>query len=82
MDAPLSGEDALIKVARLQEGDGAWIRRSSGNAIRGNVWTYAVMKERVFNGRDESLIFTVDERGMKKRFPANCWAEFVRMAPE
>ena len=62
MDFVASTEKMLIDIARLREGDGAFVRRSD------KVYTWAVVKERE-TGSASSLIFYVDERMCTKKFP-------------
>mmetsp|Transcript_22691 Transcript_22691/g.47802 ORF Transcript_22691/g.47802 Transcript_22691/m.47802 type:complete len:640 (+) Transcript_22691:204-2123(+) len=75
IDEPSGQADVLIKIARLREGDGAWVKRT------GDVWTYAILKSRK-NGQDASLTFTVNSRGSKKKFCVTQWAKFVRLVAE
>ena len=62
MEFVASTEKMLIDIARLREGDGAFVRRSD------KVYTWAVLKERE-TGSTSSLIFYVDERMCTKKFP-------------
>lgn len=75
IDEPSSRSDVLIQIARLREGDGAWVKRSA------DVWTYAVLKSRE-GGPDAALVFAVNERGSSKTFPVTQWAKFVRLVAE
>eukprot|EP00584_Thalassiosira_punctigera_P003593 CAMPEP_0172533716 /NCGR_PEP_ID=MMETSP1067-20121228/6319_1 /TAXON_ID=265564 ORGANISM="Thalassiosira punctigera, Strain Tpunct2005C2" /NCGR_SAMPLE_ID=MMETSP1067 /ASSEMBLY_ACC=CAM_ASM_000444 /LENGTH=627 /DNA_ID=CAMNT_0013318389 /DNA_START=27 /DNA_END=1910 /DNA_ORIENTATION=+ len=75
IDEPSSRADTLIKIARLREGDGAWVKRSD------DYWTYATLKARE-DGPDASLVFTVNDRGSSKKFPVTKWAKFVRLVAE
>ena len=67
--------NVLVQLAKLQVGEGAWIKRSDA------VWTYATLKARD-EGPDATLKFTVNERGCTKTFPLSHWAEFVRAINE
>jgi len=75
IDESSTRAETLIKIARLREGDGAWVKRSA------DVWTYATLKARE-NGPDACLVFTVNARGSSKNFPMNLWAKFVRIVAE
>ena len=75
MNQSSSSTQRLINIARLREGDGAWVMRSGG------VWTYAKLKTRQ-NGDDTHLVFTVNAKGSTKKFPVTQWASHVRMVAE
>ncbi|KAL3796928.1 hypothetical protein HJC23_000681 [Cyclotella cryptica] len=68
-------QESLIRIARLEIGDGAFVRRSD------NVWTYARLKSRE-HGPDASLVFTVAARGATKSFPVSYWSQYIRLAAE
>ncbi|KAL7476009.1 hypothetical protein ACHAW6_001898 [Cyclotella cf. meneghiniana] len=68
-------QETLIRIARLQIGDGAFVRRSD------NVWTFARLKSRG-HGPDASLVFTVAARGATKSFPLSHWSQYIRLAVE
>jgi len=88
MEIPSSTEDALVKIARLREGDGAWLKRrrrqrrksSASKKKEGtggtHVWTYATLKECREDGR---LVFAVDGDGAEKSFSARYCAKFIRI---
>ncbi|EJK56046.1 hypothetical protein THAOC_24140 [Thalassiosira oceanica] len=72
MEFVASTEKMLIDIARLREGDGAFVCRSD------KVYTWAVLKERE-TGSSSSLIFYVDERMCTKKVPLAQWATRIRL---
>lgn len=83
MDTTKSHNDNLFKIARLQIGDGVWIKRSNF------IWKYAVLKRREFitttNKRKNEddvcgcwLVFTVNERGCIKKIPIGKVGKWVK----
>ena len=81
MDMASSREDSLIKMARLCEGDGAWVKRSP--RYGSTLWKYAVLQRREFNQdvNDCRLVFVVDGRGCTKTktFPISVVDQYVRV---
>eukprot|EP00970_Alexandrium_tamarense_P010295 scaffold2067_cov158-Alexandrium_tamarense.AAC.1 len=72
---PSTHQESLIKIARLREGDGAFVMRSD------SVWTYATLRTRE-SGPDACLVFTVNGRGATKKFPLEQWAKYVKLVNE
>ena len=61
---------AVKRIASLQSGDPAFIRRTTGN------WTFAKVK----NVSPDSILFIVDEKGASKDYKKKYWGSHVRAA--
>ena len=61
---------AVKRIASLQSGDSAFIRRTTGN------WTFAKVK----NVSPDSILFIVDEKGASKDYKKKYWGSHVRAA--
>jgi hypothetical protein len=67
-----SKRETAAAVAQIRVNDAAFVRRSDGS------WTYAVVKDRVDDGRHESIRFKVNTRGSTKSFPPSQWGTYIR----
>ena len=61
-------ETALMRIASLRSGDGAFIRRTEGN------WTYATVK----SVEKDAILFIVHANGSTKAYKTKYWVTHVR----
>jgi hypothetical protein len=67
-----SKRETAAAVAQIRVNDAAFVRRTDGS------WTYAIVKDRVDDGRNQSIRFKVNTRGSTKAFPPSQWGTYIR----